>query len=111
MPSKKGARFKWLEACELIRKFSKACGAKNPETLRGTLLRKQFATTCATKCTEKQISHVAKYMGHDLKIHHDYYEVDDVTKDIVGMVVVLENAQNPSSGTYVILDVVNSSIN
>lgn len=100
VPSADGERCKSLEACELLRKYSMLCGAEKPETLRGTGLRKHLATTCATKCSETQISQVANFMGHDLKIHKEYYQQPTVAVDIVGISDVLKSAQTPKAGVY-----------
>lgn len=36
--------FKYLRACNLMRKFSEQCGAEHPDRLRGTKLRKHFGS-------------------------------------------------------------------
>lgn len=101
VPSLDGDRCQSLEACELLRKFSNLCGAEKPETLRGTTLRKHLATTCATKCSESQISQVANFMGHDLKIHKEYYQQPTVAIDIIKISNVLKDAQSSDSGKYI----------
>lgn len=101
VPSKDEERFKSLEACELLRNYSTLCGAKRPETLRGTTLRKHLATTCSEKYSEKQISRVAQFMGHDLKIHKDIYQQPTAATDIIEMSNVLKTAQTPNKGSYV----------
>ncbi|XP_051159273.1 uncharacterized protein LOC127280364 [Leptopilina boulardi] len=99
IPSKDGTRCRPLEACKLVRKYSELCGAAKPKTLRGTTLRKQLATKCATTCTEKQIVHVADFMGHDLKIHKEYYQLSNVAVD-VAVSNVLKSAKTPQSGQF-----------
>lgn len=101
IPSTDGTRCRPLEACKLVRKYSELCGAAKPKTLRGTTLRKQLATKCATTCTEKQIVHVADFMGHDLKIHKEYYQLSNVAVD-VAVSNVLKSAKTPQSGTNLV---------
>ncbi|XP_043469660.1 uncharacterized protein LOC122503251 [Leptopilina heterotoma] len=98
VPGKDINRFKSLEACDLLRKYSNLCGAKKPETLRGTALRKHLATTCSLNYSEKRISTVAKFMGHDLKIHKEIYQQPTAATDIVEMSDVLKKAQTPNIG-------------
>ncbi|XP_033232007.1 uncharacterized protein LOC117182989 [Belonocnema kinseyi] len=46
LPSQDAKKDKLLDACHLMRKYSKACGAKEPHLLRAKKLRKHIATTC-----------------------------------------------------------------
>ena len=84
----------YLRACVLMRQFSEECGAKNPTFLRGTNLRKHIATRCVDmELSDNQISRVAKFMGHDEKIHKNIYRQPVVKVDILDMSKVLEKAQ------------------
>ncbi|XP_071834535.1 uncharacterized protein [Apostichopus japonicus] len=65
-----------LRACDSLRKYSQLCGAKYPETLTGTQLRKQLATLSQLLCLkENEMDMVANFLGHDLKIHREYYRL------------------------------------
>lgn len=46
LPGYKDNRYKYLRACVLMRKFAHECDAKEPLSLRGTILRKHVATHC-----------------------------------------------------------------
>lgn len=60
--------FKWLKA------FSQQCGAKHPERLRSTNMRKHFATQIQLfNLNENELDVVASFMGHDLIVHRSYY--------------------------------------
>ncbi|XP_071652343.1 uncharacterized protein [Temnothorax longispinosus] len=86
--------FKYLNACELMRQFSTACGAKRPWALRGTGLRKHVATiSVALDLSENDVSDLAKHMGHAIAIHKEIYRQPVISRDIVRMSQVLEKAQ------------------
>ncbi|XP_067207109.1 uncharacterized protein [Linepithema humile] len=90
--------FKYLNACELMRRFSTECGAQRPWTLRGTSLRKHVATiSVALDLSENDVSDLAKHMGHALAIHKEIYRQPIISRDIVRMSQVLEKAQGVSS--------------
>lgn len=92
-----GSDQKHLKATELIRTYSVACGARDPNLLRGTLLRKHIATHSAIKNLEdQQITDLAKFMGHERKIHNDHYRLPIATRDIIQMSQLLEEAQGKS---------------
>ncbi|KAJ8974305.1 hypothetical protein NQ317_009545 [Molorchus minor] len=83
-----------LSANKLMSHFAHCCGAKNPERLKGTELRKQFATKCSTMDLQgMDIKDVADYMGHHEKIHLEHYRMPNATRDIVRMSRLLEKAQ------------------
>lgn len=55
-----------------MRAFAESCGAENPQTIRGIILRKHIATMCVNfNLTETQISDLADFLGHADKIHKE----------------------------------------
>lgn len=87
-------------ACELMRTFSKSCGAQVPESLRGTLLRKHIATTCISlNLRDHEVEDLANFMGHADKIHRSHYRMPLAQRDIVHVASLLEKAQGVFSGT------------
>ncbi|XP_058793975.1 uncharacterized protein LOC131665828 [Phymastichus coffea] len=80
LPSAGGAnRIKLPDPCAIIRNYSIQCGAKNPENLRGTNLRKHIATMCAIlNLPERQYEELANFMGHRLDIHKQFYRQSQV---------------------------------
>ncbi|KAG5866510.1 hypothetical protein JTB14_016364 [Gonioctena quinquepunctata] len=78
-----------LNAYKLISSYASACGAENPERLRGTQLREHFAMNLR----EVDSKDVADYMGHHDKIHLEHYRIPNATRVIVRMSRILEKAQ------------------
>ncbi|XP_067614230.1 uncharacterized protein [Eurosta solidaginis] len=94
IPGFTDGRFKYLRACQLMRKFSEECGAEYPERLRGTYLRKHIATTCAgDNMDENKITDIANFMGHAEAIHRSHYRRSVVSRDVLGVANVLQKAQ------------------
>lgn len=83
----------YLKACDLMRKFSIECGANQPETLRGTILRKHVATLGANlNLTDTEIMDLANFMGHEDKIHREHYRMSVVHREILRMSRLLQSA-------------------
>ncbi len=104
---------RYLDACYIIRKFSNECGAKDPESLRGTTLRKHMASVCIwNDLDDNTVSEVADFMGHEEKIHRLHYRRNPKVRRIVKMSQLLEKAQGLNNdGDVVSPDVVNSDEN
>lgn len=97
LPSKSG-KIATIDACALFRTYSQACGADNPTSLRGTKLRKHFASTCASlNLSDNDVTNVANFMGHSDKIHRDVYRHNALHREVVQMWNLLEFAQGKSS--------------
>lgn len=91
-------RFKYLRACDQMRKFAYECGAEHPERLRGTLLRKHIATNChKLKLTEYEVSELANFMGHKEDIHKMFYRLPKKEADILNISKYLESALGKNS--------------
>lgn len=100
IPGYKTKNYKYLRACNLLRKFSLDCGAEHPARLRGTQLRKYIATTCITlNLEEQQVSDLANFMGHAEKIHKDIYRQPLISRDILSMSRLLEKAQGDNDNS------------
>lgn len=91
---------KHLDSCILLREFSVQCGAEVPSALRGTELRKQFASTVPilNDVKDSEVDDIANFMDHARKIHDDHYKIPTATRDIVRMSRFLEKGcgVNPS---------------
>ena len=60
-----------------------ACGASNPETLRSTRLRKHIATiTQIANLKRNELDMLAKFMGHDVEIHREFYRLPEETTQL-----------------------------
>ncbi|KAJ8049630.1 hypothetical protein HOLleu_02461 [Holothuria leucospilota] len=65
-----------IRGSDCIRKFAHLCGAKHPSRLTGTNLRKQLATMCQVlNLKENEMDIVASYLGHDIRVHRQYYRL------------------------------------
>ncbi|XP_070529778.1 uncharacterized protein [Cardiocondyla obscurior] len=83
----------FLKACDLMRKFSFECGANQPETLRGTTLRKHVATLGINlNLSETEITDLTNFMGHEEKIHRNNYRMPVVHREILRMSKLLQSA-------------------
>ncbi|KZC14393.1 hypothetical protein WN55_07033 [Dufourea novaeangliae] len=92
-------RHKWLRACVLMRKYSSLSGAKLPNTLRGTMLRKHIATKCISlNLSDNQVIDLANFMGHHDKIHRSHYRQSILTKNL-GISCLLEHAQGDDASS------------
>lgn len=65
---------------KVVQKHSKLCGAKNPQALTSTKLRKHLATlTQIFNMSQSDVEQLATFMGHTLNVHNkDYRLPDDV---------------------------------
>ncbi|XP_011313619.1 uncharacterized protein, partial [Fopius arisanus] len=87
-------RIKVLSACNIMRKFANACGASNPHSLTGTNLRKHIATICIhLDLSEIAVNDLSSFLGHDPKIHRNFYRQPQVEREILQISPLLEAAQ------------------
>ncbi|XP_066585493.1 uncharacterized protein [Prorops nasuta] len=99
-PNKKKLVYTYFRACTLIRKFSVECGAKYPERLRGTILRKHIATqSIVLNLTENEVGDLANFMGHGEAIHKNIYRQPLINREILRMSRLLEKAQGESENS------------
>lgn len=104
LPSKT-EKIRAIDACACFREYSKSCGAENPTSLRGTNLRKQFASMCATiDLSDNDITNVAKFMGHSKKVHLKYYRHNPFHQQLTQMPGLLELAQGKRKITSITVD-------
>lgn len=93
LPSTVNNRYRYLRACDLMREYSSACGARVPYSLRSTQLRKHIATQCGIlDISESQTSLLADHMGHDIAIHKKHYRQACLNKEILQLSKLLEKA-------------------
>ncbi|KAM9488366.1 uncharacterized protein Hap1MRO34_005317 isoform 1-T1 [Clarias gariepinus] len=72
-----------IRGCDCLRKYATESKAENPELLRSTKLRKQVATLCQLlDLSEQELEQVARFMGHDIRVHRDFYRQTDKTFQI-----------------------------
>lgn len=80
---------------DCLRKFSEECGVKNPELIRSTKLRKHVATvTQMLNLQENEVESLARFMGHDIRIHRDYYRLPDHTQQLAKLSKIFLNIES-----------------
>lgn len=82
---------------KVLRKYAILCGAKNPDSLTCTRLRKHLATlTQLFNMTENDMEQLASFMGHTLGIHRASYRLpDDIyqTARISKLLILMERGE------------------
>lgn len=82
---------------KILKKYVTLCGAKNPDALTCTRLRKHLATlTQLFNLTENDMEQLASFMGHTLGIHRSSYRLpDDVyqTSKISKLLILMEKGE------------------
>ncbi|XP_062599195.1 uncharacterized protein LOC134260661 [Saccostrea cucullata] len=79
-----------IRGSDCLRKFSLKCGAKCPNLLTSTRLRKHLATICQIlELSESNQDMLAKFMGHDIRIHREFYRLPDSTLELAKVAKVL----------------------
>ena len=72
-----------VRGCDCLRTFSIECGAKQPELLRATKLRKQIATMSQIlNLKDNELDLLARYLGHDIRVHREYYRLPEDTLQV-----------------------------
>ncbi|KAL6421398.1 hypothetical protein ACFW04_011791 [Cataglyphis niger] len=84
--NKNSRKYAYLKAYDMIRKFSIECGTNQPKTLRGTTLRKHVVTLRVNlNLMDTEIMDLANFIGHENKIHREYYRMPVVHREILQM--------------------------
>lgn len=67
-----------MRASDIIRKCSNKCGAKNPQNITSTRLRKHVATVSQIlNLSEGDLEQLASFMGHTKDIHKNFYRLSE----------------------------------
>ncbi|XP_049334435.1 uncharacterized protein LOC125801679 [Astyanax mexicanus] len=75
---------------DCLKKYAEECGAKQPEYLRSTQLRKQVATTSQIlNLKNNEIDQLADFLGHDIAVHREYYRLPDSTIQVAKISKIL----------------------
>ncbi|XP_076860752.1 uncharacterized protein LOC143518327 [Brachyhypopomus gauderio] len=71
---------------DCIREYANASGTKNPDAISSTQLRKQVATLSAVlNLKEHEMDQLASFMGHDIRVHRDFYRLPESTLQLAKM--------------------------
>lgn len=86
-----------IRGSDCLRKFSAECGAKQPNLLRSTKLRKQIATLSQIlNLKDNELDILVNFLGHDVRIHREFYRLPEHTLEIAKvskLLISLENGQ------------------
>ena len=79
-----------------MRKFEKSI-AEHPEYVTSTKLRKHAATLSQLLCLkENELDVLANFMGHDIRVHREYYRLPEntlQTAKVAKILMLLERGQ------------------
>lgn len=90
-----------VRGSDCLRKFSKACGAKCPETLTSTKLRKHLATmTQILGLSETNLDVLAKFIGHDIRIHRQFYRLPENTVELAKVTKIMHLINTGNMSKY-----------
>jgi hypothetical protein len=79
-----------LRASDCLRSFAVLCGAKSPENLTSTRLRKHIATTSQIlNLQECELDLLAGFLGHDLRVHRQFYRLPEDTLQLAKVSKIL----------------------
>nr|XP_054770981.1 uncharacterized protein LOC129278875 [Lytechinus pictus] len=79
-----------MRGCDALRKHANLCGARKPEYLRSTRLRKHIGTVSQVmNLKDHELDILARFMGHDIRVHRDYYRLPDQTMQLAKVTKVL----------------------
>ncbi|KAF7641710.1 hypothetical protein LDENG_00274210, partial [Lucifuga dentata] len=69
-----------IRGCDSLKRYAEACGAKHPENLTSTKLRKHVATVSQLlNLQTHELDQLATFMGHDIEVHREFYRLPEET--------------------------------
>ncbi|CAL8238134.1 unnamed protein product, partial [Merluccius merluccius] len=75
---------------DVIRQVAQSCGARNPEALSSTKLRKHVATMSQIlNLKENEMDNLADFLGHDIQVHRKYYRLPEGTLQLAKVSKIL----------------------
>lgn len=90
---------------DVLRSFSELCGAESPATLRSTQLRKHVATVSQlANLRENELDILAKFLGHDIRVHREYYRLPHDTTQVAKVSKLLMACEGGADITGMNLD-------
>ncbi|MEQ2196879.1 hypothetical protein XENOCAPTIV_016543, partial [Xenoophorus captivus] len=79
-----------LRGSDAIRQIARDCGAKHPETLSSTKLRKHVSTlSTVLNLKDNEMDTLANFLGHDIRVHREYYRLPEGTLQLAKVSKVL----------------------
>ncbi|XP_041858543.1 uncharacterized protein LOC121650850 isoform X2 [Melanotaenia boesemani] len=75
---------------DCLQHFASVCGAKNPENLTSTRLRKQTGTLSQVlNLSNTELDQLADFLGHDIRVHRQFYRLPEGTLQLAKISKVL----------------------
>ncbi|XP_015122713.1 uncharacterized protein LOC107045092 [Diachasma alloeum] len=101
MPGMRVGGYRYLRACRLLKVMAVECAAQYPDCLRGTALRKDMATACASEnASENSIFDVPNFLGQSEEIHRNIYRQPVASRDLCNVSRFSETAIGMKTGEY-----------
>ncbi|XP_029934175.1 uncharacterized protein LOC115378143 [Myripristis murdjan] len=75
-----------IRGCDCLKRFAEACGAKHPENITSTKLRKQVATVSQVLSLQThELDQLTNFMGHDIEVHTEFNRLPEETLQMAKM--------------------------
>ena len=72
-----------IRGCDCLRDLAREAGCKEPTIMRSTPFRKQMATVSQiVNLKENELDILAKFLGHDIRIHRKFYRLPQETLQV-----------------------------
>lgn len=90
-----------IRGCDVMRQYSTKCGAKCPEAIRSTKLRKHIAIVSQIlNLKDHEMDTLANFMGHDIRVHREFYRLPEPTIQIAKMTKFLIAAEQNQLSSF-----------
>ncbi len=84
-----------VRGCDSLKRYAKSCGAKHPENITSTKLRKHVATVSQLlNLKTHELDQLATFMGHDINVHREFYRLPEETLQMAKVSRILFALQN-----------------
>lgn len=81
--------------------FAQICGAKNPEYLRSTHVRKHIATlSLVLNLKNNELDQLANFLGHNIRVHRDFYRLLEATIEMAKISKLLLAMEKGTLGEF-----------
>ena len=93
----------YIRACDCLKRFTKECQPplSNPEYVTSTKLRKYIATISQVLALkETEVDWLARHLGHDIKVHREFYRLHESTIEIAKVSKLLLAVDSGRAGCW-----------
>ena len=93
----------YMRAWDCLRKFSTQCepSLSNPANVTSTKLRKYIASISQVlSMEEKEVDWLARHLGHDIRVHRDFYRLHESTIEIAKVSKLLLTVDQGDTGKF-----------